>query len=174
MKDSNFYWQKAFEFTIGSEGGLVDNRNDPGGLTKYGICKRDYPNEDIKNLTIERAKEIYYKNYWLPSNSQQLIDLGFPLMSLCLFDCAINCGCKTSKILLQKAIGVEADGLIGKKTIEVIKLYKDLELVEKYSDERLKYYDLISLKNKKLEIFKNGWRNRVAHLKKYVFDLNKK
>lgn len=163
----------AFSFTIGAEGGYTNNPNDPGGETKYGISHNSYPNEDIKNLTIERAKEIYYKNYWLPSYCQELVDLGFPLIAINLFDCGINCGCRTSKRLLQKSLGIEADGLIGKKTIEVIKLYKDLELVEKYLDERLKYYDLIISKNSKLKEFKNGWRNRIALLKKYVLGLNK-
>ena len=50
MKDANFYWQKAFEFTIGCEGGYINDKNDPGGETNFGICKRDYPNEDIKEF----------------------------------------------------------------------------------------------------------------------------
>ena len=46
------------------EGGYVNDPNDPGGETNYGISKRAYPNVDIKNLTIDGAKEIYKKDYW--------------------------------------------------------------------------------------------------------------
>ena len=46
-------FDKAFELVIGHEGGLVDHPADPGGLTKYGISKRAYPNLDIRNLTLD-------------------------------------------------------------------------------------------------------------------------
>src|SRR3990167_5976844 len=167
------YWFEAFNFTIGAEGGYTEGKNDPGGETKYGICKRDYPKEDIKNLTVDRAKEIYYKNYWLPSYSNDLVALNFPLTAICLFDTSINCGCKTSKILLQKAIGVEADGMIGKQTINGLKLYKDLDMCNRLLDRRKEYYDLIISKNKKLEIFKNGWRARINNLRKKITELSK-
>ena len=173
MKDSNFYWQEGFNFTIGHEGGYVNKPEDPGGETKYGICKRDYPKEDIKNLTVDRAKEIYYKNYWLPSYCQELIALNFSLTAIVLFDTAINCGCKTSKILLQKAIGVEADGMIGKQTVNGLKLYKDLDMCNRLLDRRKEYYDLIITKNKKLETFRKGWYNRINNLRKRIETLNK-
>lgn len=49
-------FDKAFEIVIGHEGGYVNNPKDPGGETKYGISKRTYPNEDIRGMTLERAK----------------------------------------------------------------------------------------------------------------------
>jgi len=167
------YWLEAFKFTIGHEGGYVNNPNDPGGETKYGICKRDYPKEDIKNLTIDRAKEIYYKNYWLPSYANDLVVLNYPLTAIVLFDTGINCGCKTAKILLQKAIGVEADGMIGKQTINGLKLYKDLDMCNRLLDRRKEYYDLIITKNIKLGVFKKGWYNRINNLRKKLVELNK-
>ena len=167
------YWFEAFNFTIGAEGSYTEGKNDPGGETKYGICKRAYPKEDIKNLTPDRAKELYYKNYWLPSYCEELITLNFPLTSIVLFDTSINCGCKTSKILLQKAIGVEADGMIGKQTVNGLKLYKDLDMCNRLLDRRKEYYDLIISKNVKLGVFKKGWYNRINNLRKKVEELNK-
>ena len=35
------------------EGGLVNHSRDPGGLTKYGISQRSYPNLDIQSLTLD-------------------------------------------------------------------------------------------------------------------------
>ena len=167
------WFGKAFEFTLGAEGGYSNNVLDPGGETKFGICKRDHPKEDIKNLTIDRAKEIYYKNYWLPSYCKELSDIGYPLVAFTLFDLSVNCGCKTAKILLQKAIGVEADGMIGKQTVNGLKLYKDLDMCNRLLDRRKEYYDLIISKNKKLEIFKNGWRARINNLRKKITELSK-
>jgi lysozyme family protein len=53
-----------FEKTLATEGGYSFDENDPGGETKYGISKRSYPHEDIKNLTIEHALEIYKSDFW--------------------------------------------------------------------------------------------------------------
>ena len=54
MKDFNEIIEKVLEH----EGGYVNDPKDLGGETKYGITKRFYPDIDIKNLTIEQAKEI--------------------------------------------------------------------------------------------------------------------
>src|SRR6266849_2542246 len=56
---------EAVAHLLHDEGGYVDNPADPGGETNFGISKRSYPNEDIKNLTRERAIEIYWNDFWL-------------------------------------------------------------------------------------------------------------
>jgi len=99
--------------------------------------------------------------------------LNYPLTAIVLFDTGINCGCKTAKILLQKAIGVEADGMIGKQTVNGLKLYKDLDMCNRLLDRRKEYYDLIITKNIKLGVFKKGWYNRISNLRKKVVELNK-
>ena len=43
----------AFKLTIGHEGGYVNDPDDPGGETNYGISKRSYPDVDIANITID-------------------------------------------------------------------------------------------------------------------------
>ena len=58
-------FDKAMNFVGLMEGGYVNDPIDKGGETKYGISKRSYPNLDIKNLTKEQAREIYYKDFWL-------------------------------------------------------------------------------------------------------------
>lgn len=57
-------FDKCVEFVLASEGGYVNDKYDAGGETKFGISKRAYPDLDIINLTIEQAKDIYYKDYW--------------------------------------------------------------------------------------------------------------
>jgi lysozyme family protein len=54
------------------EGGYVDDPADPGGETKYGISKRSYPNEDIKNLTRDRAIAIYYRDFWVEPGMEKI------------------------------------------------------------------------------------------------------
>lgn len=79
-------FDKAFELTVGVEGGYVNDPEDPGGETKYGIAKRYHPKEIIKNLTLDRAKEIYLQEYWLPAGCDKEV---YP-MDICLFDSQVN------------------------------------------------------------------------------------
>lgn len=81
-------FNKALKFVLKWEGGYSNDPRDPGGETKYGISKRSYPNEDIKNMTLERAKEIYYQNYWLKAGCD---DLPYPF-NIVVFDTAVNMG----------------------------------------------------------------------------------
>lgn len=83
---SNF--DAAFGIIIGIEAGYVDDPKDPGGETKYGISKRRYPNEDIKNLTIDRARFLYQRDYW---NSQGCEQMTWE-QALLVFDAAVNGG----------------------------------------------------------------------------------
>ena len=59
-------FDKAISILFALEGYESNHASDPGGYTKYGISQRYNPDIDIKNLTKEKAKEIYLERYWLP------------------------------------------------------------------------------------------------------------
>lgn len=82
------FFDTAFGIVVGIEAGYVNDPQDPGGETKYGITKRQYPDLDIKGLTLEQAKSIYLRDYW---NTHQLDTLENG-KALLVFDCAINGG----------------------------------------------------------------------------------
>jgi lysozyme family protein len=81
-------FNEAVEFVLRWEGGYVNDPNDPGGETKYGISKRAHPDLDIKNLTLDEAKNIYYNDYWLKADCDHYF---FPANYL-MFDTAVNMG----------------------------------------------------------------------------------
>lgn len=80
-------FERAFEIVIGAEGGLVDDPADPGGLTKYGISQRTYPKLDIRNLTLEQAREIYQRDYWEAAGCDLITN---PVLAILVFDAAVN------------------------------------------------------------------------------------
>ena len=61
-------FDQCIEHILDSEGRFTLNPNDKGNYTpsgelkgtKYGISARMYPKLDIKNLTLEQAKLIYF------------------------------------------------------------------------------------------------------------------
>ena len=89
----------AFEFILRWEGEYVNDPNDPGGATKYGISSRSYPNLDIENLTVYDAKGIYYKDYWLRSGCDELT----PPMDIIIFDTSVNMGVSRAKGFLNES-----------------------------------------------------------------------
>ena len=52
------------EVVLHHEGGYVNDPDDPGGETNFGVAKRSHPDVDIANLTKDGAKEIYKEHYW--------------------------------------------------------------------------------------------------------------
>jgi lysozyme family protein len=84
----NYDFPQAFKIVVGEEGNYVNDPHDPGGETKYGISKRAYPNEDIKNLTLERAMFLYERDYWNPLVAHKLPG-KFMFLA---FECAVNQG----------------------------------------------------------------------------------
>ena len=111
------YFDRAFEAIMKAEGEYINDVYDPGGETKYGISKRQYPSLDIPQLTLAEAKAIYHRDYWVPIKG---VELPWPIAALVL-DTAINQGVDVAKRLMQKALGVTQDGLFGPVTLQALK-----------------------------------------------------
>lgn len=156
----------AFALLIGNEGKFTDNPQDSGNWTtgkcrqgqlkgtKYGISAASYPELDICNLTLEQAKNIYQRDFWYLLN----IDRMPENIRFDLFDLAVNCGKTKAKQILQKALDVKVDGIIGPKTLAALEKADPQWLDKRLSAYRLLYLcDLKSFKN-----FGRGWVRRVA------------
>ena len=148
--DKNFDF--AVNMTLRREGVLCNDPNDRGGLTKYGISKNAYPNLDICNLTQSDAIAIYKRDYW---DKAKCDFLPFPLDVL-TFDAAVNHGVVPAIKILQRALGVSDDGIIGPKTLDAARNAPD-NICTLYFIERMYAYS-------KAPTYQNhgkGWRNRL-------------
>lgn len=108
--------------TLRHEGGYVNDPQDPGGRTKYGISQRAYPNVDIKNLTKEEAVEIYYQDYWIAPG---IFKIEYTPLAAKVFDLGVNSGPKRAIKLLQEvlntfAFNLKTDGQLGPETLKAI------------------------------------------------------
>jgi len=116
---------EAFHAVIGHEGGYVNDPNDPGGETNFGISKRAYPHLDIKNLTLNEAQAIYHRDYWVKALCPSFPDpLRFQL-----FDTAVNSGPGMAVVLLQRALGVKDDGVAGPITMKAVAEVKSVAVL---------------------------------------------
>lgn len=107
----NRLYDECFDMLIGHEGGFTDDARDRGNWTsgvigrgelrgtKYGISAMSYPHEDIRNLTLKRAKELYKRDYW---DAMMCDDLP-PGLAFVTFDTAVNSGTKRAGQFLAGA-----------------------------------------------------------------------
>lgn len=147
-------FNQAFDRLISNEGGYVNNPNDLGGETKFGISKRSYPQIDIANLTRDEAKEIYQRDFWLRGE----MDSFDGAISFQAFDAAVNHGIETAIRLLQRAAGVADDGHIGPITIFAIKEKSVTDMLMLFIAYRIQYWTKLTT----WATFGKGWANRAA------------
>ncbi len=167
-------FEKCIKVVLKSEGGYVNHPKDPGGETKYGIAKRFFPNEDIKNLTIARARELYKKHYWDPMNLEGMNDESLVLH---IFDFGVNAGRRRSIRMIQGIVGaVPIDGISGPITKGRINSFTPIEKVldgrnqtfsalDLFKEGRMNYYKDLANRKPELSVFLKGWLNRIEHTK---------
>lgn len=177
------FFEKAVNQIILIEGGYSNKPSDKGGATKYGItekvARQNGYTGDMRYLPGNKAKEIYYKQYWLQSKADKVAIMSFNIAFL-LFDFGVNSGVKNAVKKIQKVFNekyginpkLAIDGVFGNKTLNAfntLQSYKKdnefifIEFEKYYISEILKYYT--SLKNPNTGFSKNGagWVNRVAN-----------
>ena len=140
-------WKKSIAFILKWEGSsyVVDS----GGPTKYGISMKAFPQmteTDIKNLTEEKAKQIYFDEYWLKSRAASR---PMPLCAV-LLDSAVNHGVKKALKLFrtfntENFFNTSADIIVERE-----KIYKNLA-------KHLRYQKYLK-----------GWLNRLADLRRLI------
>jgi lysozyme family protein len=139
-----------------TEGGYVNDPDDPGGPTRFGVTLKTLRRlrydltgdgrvdiDDLKRLTPEQAIEIFIQNYFYRPKINKLPNI----LHACVFDMQVNSGASAIKIL-QKVLlafgqSIAVDGVIGPKTIiaanNVAQMAPD-HLVDAYGIERRAYY----------------------------------
>lgn len=141
----------AFARLIGNEGRYSFNPADPGGETNWGISKRSYPDTDIKALTMDGAKAIYLRDFWL------VIDTD-PALKFQVFDFAVNSGVSTAIRKLQAAIGVADDGHWGPISASKLAGVPVAQVILRFVAQRIRFWTSLST----WPTFGRGWANRAA------------
>ncbi len=159
MSAGNF--QRALALVLEHEGGYVNDPQDPGGCTNFGITIGTYraivnPRatcSDVRHITPALVTRIYRRAYWdvvrgddLPSG-----------VDLAVFDFAVNSGPQRAAQFLQREIGVRDDGRIGPVTLAAAARDNPADLAAALCDARLAWLRGLKL----FARFGRGWTRRV-------------
>ncbi|PIE18149.1 MAG: peptidoglycan-binding protein [Proteobacteria bacterium] len=141
---------------VAREGGFVDDPDDPGGATKYGVTigtlrrlGRDVNGDsavdvaDVKALSRQDAEDIFLEHYF----HRPRIDALPQVIQASVFDMQVNAGANAvrilQKLLTDMGLPCVADGVIGPQTIaaaaQAAKLAPE-HLADAYGIARRNYY----------------------------------
>lgn len=159
---------------IKHEGGYVNDPADPGGATKWGVTINtwrklgydkdgdgDIDENDIKLLEVKDVIPIIKISYWDKLRADEIKNQS--IAEICV-DWIYNSGTGVIKNI-QKLLGLEPDGIVGKQTLEFINSHDQKELHERILIARHNYYQTIIAKNPKLKKFEKGWLKRLYSYK---------
>jgi len=164
-------FEDALEALLKHEGGYVNHPSDPGGMTNLGVTKRvweEWVNRpvdeaEMRALTPDTVAPLYKAKYWDMVHGDQLPS-G---VDLCVFDCAVNSGVKRAAKFLQRAVGVDDDGVIGRGTLAAVEALSPEEIIDRFCAERLSFLEALPT----FATFGKGWSRRVAGVKNESLNL---
>jgi lysozyme family protein len=160
--------QERFDRCLGEvlrlEGGFVDHPRDPGGATNLGVTigvlsqalGRAATVEEVRALTPADVAPIYRERYWRAAGCDRL-DAGLDLL---LFDTAVNMGPKVAVRLLQRALGLAADGTVGARLLAVAGAARTRPLIARTARLREARYRALA----GFDVFGAGWLRRLAQV----------
>jgi len=157
-------FEKGLTSVFHFEGGLVDDKADPGGITNFGISLKWLKSVDetttadtIRNLTKEQARALYHQHFWLPAYNQ----LGDDDVANYVFDMTVNMGPAQAHKIAQQAGGVpEIDGKLGTGSISILNLQDQPSLLGKMRALRVAFYQDLAQRKPAEAKFLANWLRR--------------
>jgi lysozyme family protein len=156
-------FNRAIKITLAFEGGYVNDPNDPGGETNFGLTKGSYPNVDIKNLTVDGATAIYYRDWWTTHPYEQMTSQD---LACKVFDTTVNLGVSRAIKFLQRCLmanghpEITDDGGFGPHTLAVTNSFDGPTLLGIYRQTQANYYNALVAARPNLQEYLNGWLRR--------------
>jgi lysozyme family protein len=163
--------KKALHLNVGEE-----------GYTYKGIYQKAHPKWEGWNIILEVAKiikdkeelsvalyaneqldllteEFYREQFWDKIRGD-FIDSEHTATEIFIF--AVNTGVQTAIKRTQELLGVEADGIIGAKTLEAINEFNPEEFNFLFDEKEVEFYRELIEKKPSLQRFAKGWENRAV------------
>lgn len=149
----------ALHAVLKYEGGYVDDPADPGGATNMGITigtlsdwlGRPATKDQVRALVYPDVRPIYEKRYWAACRCGEM-PTG---LALVVFDSGVNQGPGRAKRLLQQALGVTEDGILGPQTMAAVTAADEADLIDEMVARRAVHYASLQ------STFHLGWFRRL-------------
>jgi lysozyme family protein len=159
------------------EGGFVNDPNDPGGATNYGVSLRwlkaqglfdelvieegDLTHDQvmvIRKMTQSDAMAFYRQYWWDKYNYGAILP---QMVATKILDMAVNLGAPRAHRMVQDALqNVRIDGILGPVSMALINGVNSLTLILDLQTLQAQFYRNLVLANPARQKFLVGWLNR--------------
>lgn len=151
--------------------GITNDPDDRGGATLVGITFSTYSTfkatavKEPKTVALERFRNLSYAE-WLEILKTMFWDrwradeIRNQEVAEMLVDWVWTSG-KHGITLPQRLLGVKADGIAGRETLEAVNSRDGAALFQRLKRERLVFIDRICLSHPANRKFRNGWIRRI-------------
>jgi len=169
-------FKEALEKVLQLEGGLRLYRNPTEQAETYaGIYRKAHPDwvgwnyvDRGQNPPFGLIEKFYYENFYKhfeKIKSEKIRDL--------LFETAVNLGIKQTVKLIQRTLGLTADGILGPKTLSAINSVNSEEFIKDFTLTRIAFYTALTNRNpKRYAIYLRGWINRTLEALSWAYSLS--
>lgn len=150
----------AFDFALAyvfeNEGIDSNHPLDRGGKTRYGITSAVAAEHgyDVSQITPHVAAKIYRADYW------RFDSVNDRRVAAKIMDVCVNVGLRSGVRLVQKALGVQVDGIFGPDTATAINTRNSEDVIERISKAVADYYLDIVENRPEQRTFLRGWIRR--------------
>ncbi|CAD8210099.1 unnamed protein product [Paramecium pentaurelia] len=161
----------------------VNDSNSPQEKINYGISQNIYDkyhqekylklgmkDGDIKKakyveeLSIDEIINFYYQLY-IKNHVEKIED---PNTAYLYFDTLVNLGTKNSTLFLQKVCKTKKDGVIGRKTIQMVNSMNQKDLQNELIQERIQFLKDAINKNPQKQRYYENWISNLDQLKEQI------
>jgi hypothetical protein len=122
-----------------------------GAITR--ASKMLFVDDEIQDQVVN----VFENNYWFKLKCDQIESQKIATE---MFLLGVVAGNKTSAKIAQRIVGVEADGIIGKKSLEYLNLFNEDAFDVEFDKREVKHFEKLARENPKLRRYLDGWRNR--------------
>lgn len=161
---------KLKPFILKWEGGFSNHPNDKGGATMKGVTLstfryffgKEKSVTDLCQITDEQWLTVLRECFWKPWKADQIKNQA--IANICV-DFAWASGTLTSIRKVQKALGLDTDGIVGPITLRALNGADAAKVFNTIKAERLRYIEAICQTNHSQVCFLRGWQNRINSIK---------
>jgi lysozyme family protein len=163
-------FEQSLALVLQHEGGFVQHPRDPGGATNFGITAKPCPGpEDATSPSRTCAISRRRRRLDLPP---PLLGPGArdelsPGLDLAVFDLAVHSGPAKAVRMLQDALGIRADGVVGPVTLEAVREADPEAAIRSLTRARLGFLSRLGI----WPVFGRGWRRRVLSVEQEALRL---
>jgi lysozyme family protein len=181
-------FHKVLSFVLHWEGGYVNDPDDAGGATNFGITQATYNTyrkyrglhtRPVKQIETAEVREIYQRMFWQPSFAY----INTYPLALALMDTAVQFNPPTFKRFVREALGLNRPGVMQSmqelfskqpsnymtnEMLAALKTCNQLETALSIAAQRQAFrYERVR-KNPSQQKFLKGWLRRDRDLEKQI------